>query len=53
MSKWAAENLGHYPGRCRVCGWHIETQGHDGSMDHPDPDREWLIALLTPEEAAS
>jgi hypothetical protein len=21
-------NLGHLPGRCNECSWHIETQGH-------------------------
>lgn len=25
---WAGRNLGHLPGRCRSCGWHIQKQGH-------------------------
>lgn len=25
---WAARNLGHWPGRCKLCGWHIAKQGH-------------------------
>jgi len=29
MSAWAAQHLGHLPGRCAACGWHVDTQGHE------------------------
>lgn len=32
---WAARNLGHYPGRCRGCGWHIKKQGHSPECPVP------------------